>query len=316
MALAAFPAEGIATLRMPNSTHMETAQERPRALNEPVGLMPSSLTQNRARRASAKLGGVHMGVMPSPSETMLDGSRTGNTGAYRHMLRGGLPKVVTAPGFFRLFQIVENQQRSAAFAQVVNFSGLAALAADAAFQMSNGSHVEARMIAVRSCERTGWQAKAPAPRKREPCNCGFFTGSEHADSTWPLRNGKRVVDHPLRKRKWLRKILIGGLLLTLSLYALCAICVLGLRWINPPTTAVQMERRAGAIRSAGPTANTMTPFPSRSISPICNTPWWRPKTAGFARITASTGLKCRKCWSRTSSATNSAAADPPSRNNW
>jgi monofunctional biosynthetic peptidoglycan transglycosylase len=48
-------------------------------------------------------------------------------------------------------------------------------------------------------------------------------------------------------RRWLRKVVIGVVLLALSLYGLCAVCVLALRWIDPPTTAVQMERRVGAI---------------------------------------------------------------------
>jgi monofunctional biosynthetic peptidoglycan transglycosylase len=50
-----------------------------------------------------------------------------------------------------------------------------------------------------------------------------------------------------RARKWLRTIVVGGLLLVLALYALCAVCILTLRWINPPTTAVQIERRVDAV---------------------------------------------------------------------
>jgi monofunctional glycosyltransferase len=68
-------------------------------------------------------------------------------------------------------------------------------------------------------------------------------------------------------RKWLRKIVIGGLLLILSLYALCALCVLALRWINPLTTAVQMERRVGAILKHRPYRKYYDPVPLRSISP-------------------------------------------------
>lgn len=52
---------------------------------------------------------------------------------------------------------------------------------------------------------------------------------------------------PSSARKWLRKIVVGGLLLVLSLYALCALSLLALRWIDPLTTAVQMERRVEAI---------------------------------------------------------------------
>ena len=70
-----------------------------------------------------------------------------------------------------------------------------------------------------------------------------------------------------KKKKWLRKIVIGGLLLALSLYALCAVCVLALRWMDPPTTAVQMERRMGAILKGRPYHRHYDPVPLRRISP-------------------------------------------------
>jgi len=41
---------------------------------------------------------------------------------------------------------------------------------------------------------------------------------------------------------------MGMLVVVMGLYALCAICVLGLRWMNPPTTMVQVERRLEAMR--------------------------------------------------------------------
>src|SRR5665811_1913088 len=90
MALAALPAEGIATFLMPSSTHMETAQERPRALNEAVGLSPSSFTQSCSApmRAPSRLVRTS-GVQPSPSVTT-DASAAGSTGAYRHMFAGPL----------------------------------------------------------------------------------------------------------------------------------------------------------------------------------------------------------------------------------
>jgi len=40
----AFPAVGIATFVISSSRHIETAQDSPRALNDPVGLIPSSLS--------------------------------------------------------------------------------------------------------------------------------------------------------------------------------------------------------------------------------------------------------------------------------
>ena len=44
MAQPALPAVGMETARTPSSKARETAAERPLALNEPVGLSPSSLT--------------------------------------------------------------------------------------------------------------------------------------------------------------------------------------------------------------------------------------------------------------------------------
>ena len=45
----------------------------------------------------------------------------------------------------------------------------------------------------------------------------------------------------------LRTIVAAVLSFVLALYVLCVLCVFALRWINPPTTAVQVERRAEAM---------------------------------------------------------------------
>ena len=45
-----------------------------------------------------------------------------------------------------------------------------------------------------------------------------------------------------------RTIAVGVLVVVMGLYGLCAMCVLALRWIDPPTTTVQMERRLDAVR--------------------------------------------------------------------
>lgn len=67
--------------------------------------------------------------------------------------------------------------------------------------------------------------------------------------------------------KWLRKILIGCVLLIVSFYGWCAICVLALRWIDPPTTSVQMERRISAFRSHKPYKKRYQFVPMTQISP-------------------------------------------------
>src|ERR1700745_488044 len=85
-ALAAFPAEGIATFLIPSSTHIDTAHESPRALNDAVGFRPSSLTHSESAPMRAPMRLVRSsGVQPSPRDTM-DASAGGSTGAYRHML--------------------------------------------------------------------------------------------------------------------------------------------------------------------------------------------------------------------------------------
>jgi monofunctional glycosyltransferase len=79
---------------------------------------------------------------------------------------------------------------------------------------------------------------------------------------------KAGVRPPVKKKtKWLRKIVIGCLLLAVSLYALCAVCVLSLRWIDPLTTAVQMERRVGAWRKHAPYKKRYDFVPMGRISP-------------------------------------------------
>src|ERR1022692_173218 len=88
MALAALPADGIATFRMPSSTHMETAHASPRALNEAVGLSPSSFTQSCSAPMRAPSRFVRTsGVQPSPRVTTL-ASAGGSPGAYRHGCAG------------------------------------------------------------------------------------------------------------------------------------------------------------------------------------------------------------------------------------
>src|ERR1017187_9731997 len=90
MALAALPAEGIATFLIPSSTHMETAHESPRALNEAVGFSPSSFTQScSAPMRAPSLLVRTSGVQPSPRVTT-DASAAGSTGAYRHIFAGPL----------------------------------------------------------------------------------------------------------------------------------------------------------------------------------------------------------------------------------
>ena len=50
------------------------------------------------------------------------------------------------------------------------------------------------------------------------------------------------------RRKWPRRIVAGVVLLFAGLYGCCCMGIVLLRWTDPWTTAVQMERRAQALR--------------------------------------------------------------------
>ncbi len=67
---------------------------------------------------------------------------------------------------------------------------------------------------------------------------------------------------------WARTIAIGLLVVIMALYAVCAICVLGLRWIDPPTTTVQIERRWEAARLHRPYKKRYDFVPLRRIAPV------------------------------------------------
>lgn len=56
-------------------------------------------------------------------------------------------------------------------------------------------------------------------------------------------------------------------MLVVSFYAACVVAILFLRWINPPTTSVQLERRFQAFYGHRPYAKRSTFVPLRSISP-------------------------------------------------
>jgi monofunctional glycosyltransferase len=67
--------------------------------------------------------------------------------------------------------------------------------------------------------------------------------------------------------KLLRRIVVGVVLVLLGLYALCGIGILFLRWIDPWTTAVQMERHIQALRAHRAYTKRYEFVPLASISP-------------------------------------------------
>src|SRR3989338_2406748 len=80
---AALPADGRHTCRTPSSCARVTASASPRALNDPVGIIASSLTQTgpvpNFRSSDVKRS---IGVIRSPRETMDEGDLRGSIGKY------------------------------------------------------------------------------------------------------------------------------------------------------------------------------------------------------------------------------------------
>lgn len=58
---------------------------------------------------------------------------------------------------------------------------------------------------------------------------------------------RRIVDKPRRKRSIIRLILFWIVALVLGFYTCCCVALLALKWINPPTTAVQIQRHVEAL---------------------------------------------------------------------
>ena len=69
------------------------------------------------------------------------------------------------------------------------------------------------------------------------------------------------------KRSRLKPILIGLLLAVVSFYALIAVTLFFLRWVNPPFTAVQLERRIHSWTESAPYTKRYVLVPLNRISP-------------------------------------------------
>jgi monofunctional biosynthetic peptidoglycan transglycosylase len=71
----------------------------------------------------------------------------------------------------------------------------------------------------------------------------------------------------VKRERWMRAIAAGVLVVLMGLYALCALFVLALRWIDPPTTMVQTQRRLEAMRRHRPYSKLYVFVPLRRIAP-------------------------------------------------
>ncbi len=74
----------------------------------------------------------------------------------------------------------------------------------------------------------------------------------------------RAKPKRVKRRGWWKILLLCLLALVVGFYALCVLSIVALRWIHPPTTSVQMERR---FHSHGPYKKQYTWVPLKRISP-------------------------------------------------
>ncbi len=77
-----------------------------------------------------------------------------------------------------------------------------------------------------------------------------------------LSNAKVVID----VMRLLRVLLVSALLTIAGTYGLCALWILALRHVNPPTTSVQIQRRIEAFRENRPYQKRYEFVPLRRIS--------------------------------------------------
>lgn len=70
-----------------------------------------------------------------------------------------------------------------------------------------------------------------------------------------------------RRRGWAKRIFIWAALAAVCFYALIVFCLTALKWIDPPTTAVQIERRVAAALKGGGYEKQYRFVPLKHISP-------------------------------------------------
>ena len=69
-----------------------------------------------------------------------------------------------------------------------------------------------------------------------------------------------------KRRRWLRSLVIGAALVVVGFYMGCILELFGLRWANPPNTAVQVQRRVEAWLHHKPYVKRQTSVPLNRIS--------------------------------------------------
>jgi monofunctional glycosyltransferase len=82
-----------------------------------------------------------------------------------------------------------------------------------------------------------------------------------------LKKARKTKTNPRRKRPFWKRLIVGAIVLLLGLHVLFAIALLGLRYIDPPTTGVQIQRRVESFFASGTYKKRQTFMPLHRISP-------------------------------------------------
>lgn len=82
----------------------------------------------------------------------------------------------------------------------------------------------------------------------------------------PARATARVLAKP--KRRWVRIVLVCVAACFVAFWLTCVLTMFGMKWIDPPTTSVQIERRVEAAFGSHPYAKRYTFVPLSRISPL------------------------------------------------
>ncbi len=82
----------------------------------------------------------------------------------------------------------------------------------------------------------------------------------------PVRAKERIT--PKRKRRWIRITLICIGAVAVAFWLTCSLMLLSLRWMDPPTTSVQIERRIEALFTGRSYTKLHTSVPLARISPL------------------------------------------------
>jgi monofunctional biosynthetic peptidoglycan transglycosylase len=81
------------------------------------------------------------------------------------------------------------------------------------------------------------------------------------------KKSRKAKSSPRRKRPFWKRLILAAVLFLIGLHGIFALALLSLRYIDPPTTGVQIQRRVESLFNSGTYKKRQTFVPLRRISP-------------------------------------------------